>query len=375
MSDVSDSGFVLGSTASFLFRAHLPTGEIVILQPYPDAVSGSAYAVSEQGLVVGQVVLGDRGRACIWNAQGVPRLLLDGLTDDYFSMATDITPDSTAIAGWVAAAFGARIRVFRFDEEGVRLLGEPSGSTGTQYAYAISGDGQTLGGMAMMPHPTRRVRLWGRELPLITTRGVLWHTNGTIRTLSGVNNGFSTDIKALSHNGRVAVGDSEIGDLPALVRVPVLWRDRAVQPLDNREGVALSVDAAGKRVVGVVREGGEPRAFFWTAGRGFELIAQRFQSVVPSGWRLTNAVAISPSGRYIVGMGVNPEGVTDGWVLVLDWQTGDVDENGCVDDADLLRVLFRSGQTGVGLAEDLNDDGVVDDADLLIVLFQLGQGC
>ncbi len=54
---------------------------------------------------------------------------------------------------------------------------------------------------------------------------------------------------------------------------------------------------------------------------------------------------------------------------------GDVDGNGCVDDADLLRVLFAFGQTGSGLPEDVNGDQVVDDADLLIVLFNFGQGC
>ncbi len=52
---------------------------------------------------------------------------------------------------------------------------------------------------------------------------------------------------------------------------------------------------------------------------------------------------------------------------------GDVDGNGCVDDADLLRVLFAFG--GAGGPEDVNGDGAVDDADLLIVLFNFGQGC
>jgi hypothetical protein len=54
---------------------------------------------------------------------------------------------------------------------------------------------------------------------------------------------------------------------------------------------------------------------------------------------------------------------------------GDIDGNGCVDDADLLRVLFAFGQQGADLAADLNGDGIVDDADLLQVLFAFGQGC
>jgi hypothetical protein len=54
---------------------------------------------------------------------------------------------------------------------------------------------------------------------------------------------------------------------------------------------------------------------------------------------------------------------------------GDVDGDGCVDDADFLRVLFAFGQSGSGLAEDVNHDGTVDDADLLMVLSGFGQGC
>jgi hypothetical protein len=54
---------------------------------------------------------------------------------------------------------------------------------------------------------------------------------------------------------------------------------------------------------------------------------------------------------------------------------GDLDGNGCVDDADLLQVLFAFGQQGTDLAADLNGDATVDDADLLQVLFAFGEGC
>jgi hypothetical protein len=55
---------------------------------------------------------------------------------------------------------------------------------------------------------------------------------------------------------------------------------------------------------------------------------------------------------------------------------GDVDDSGCVDDADLLWVLFAFGSTGDDLGRvDVNCDRVVDDADLLQVLFNFGSGC
>jgi hypothetical protein len=55
---------------------------------------------------------------------------------------------------------------------------------------------------------------------------------------------------------------------------------------------------------------------------------------------------------------------------------GDVDGNGCVDDADLLQVLFSFGESGDAcLGADVNRDSLVDDADLLEVLFNFGAGC
>jgi len=53
-----------------------------------------------------------------------------------------------------------------------------------------------------------------------------------------------------------------------------------------------------------------------------------------------------------------------------------VNRDGCVDDADLLQVLFNFGVSNPCIAlEDLNRDGTVDDADLLLVLFNFGSGC
>lgn len=54
--------------------------------------------------------------------------------------------------------------------------------------------------------------------------------------------------------------------------------------------------------------------------------------------------------------------------------TPDTNRDGCVDDADLLAVLFAFGVTGRNRA-DVNCDGVVDGNDLVIVLEAFGNGC
>ncbi len=61
--------------------------------------------------------------------------------------------------------------------------------------------------------------------------------------------------------------------------------------------------------------------------------------------------------------------------LVLATILPDPDGNGCVDDQDLLTVLFAYGQQGAGLDADVTFDGVVDDQDLIRVLFEYGTGC
>jgi len=55
--------------------------------------------------------------------------------------------------------------------------------------------------------------------------------------------------------------------------------------------------------------------------------------------------------------------------------TPDVNSDGCVDDSDLLAVLFTFGQTGNDLPADIDGNGVVEDTDLLSVLFAFGCGC
>jgi aminopeptidase N len=77
-------------------------------------------------------------------------------------------------------------------------------------------------------------------------------------------------------------------------------------------------------------------------------------------------------GALPTGDGV-PGGEANQSFRLLAWN-GDVDGNGCVDDDDLLRVLFAFGNTGA-LPEDTNGDDRVDDTDLLTVLFAFGSGC
>ncbi len=58
--------------------------------------------------------------------------------------------------------------------------------------------------------------------------------------------------------------------------------------------------------------------------------------------------------------------------IISDYHPADVNQDGIVDDADLLQVLFSFGTRRCNQPADVNQDGIVDDADLLQVLFAFG---
>ena len=150
--------------------------------------------------------------------------------------------------------------------------------------------------------------------------------------------------------------------------------------LSGNYSEAFGVSADGSVVVGYSDNAArQSRAFRWTAAGGMEDLNQTYACLLTPGSELWVAYAISPNGRYIVGVGYNAAtGRREAFLLDTRCtpHNGDVDCNGCVDDADLLAVLFAFGNAGSNLGRvDVNCDGTVDDADLLVVLFNFGSGC
>jgi hypothetical protein len=92
----------------------------------------------------------------------------------------------------------------------------------------------------------------------------------------------------------------------------------------------------------------------------------RLVQMTPPGW-----LPIRPAGGE-TQIEVRNSAVRIDFANVL---LGDVNGDQCVDDADLLAILFAFGSEGENLPEDVNLDGIVDDADLLYALFNFGVGC
>ncbi len=92
----------------------------------------------------------------------------------------------------------------------------------------------------------------------------------------------------------------------------------------------------------------------------------RLVQMTPPGW-----LPIRPAGGE-TQIEVRQSAVRIDFANVL---LGDVNGDQCVDDSDLLAILFAFGSEGENLPEDVNMDGIVDDADLLYALFNFGVGC
>jgi probable HAF family extracellular repeat protein len=373
--------------------------------------ASEATAVSADGsVVVGRSFdASNRDRSFRWTAQtGIQDL---GTLGGSQSAAYDLSADGSVIVGW-AHTTQNRVHAFRWENGVMQSLGTFSDGIRSA-AYGVSADGSVVVGWARRSNNTRdRAFRWTASTGLVD-----------IGTLGGQSAG-ADDVSA---DGSVVVGWASAG--ASNPHVAFRWSDGVMQSLGvlHEDGLsgAFGVSPNGTVVVGWAdNESGQQRAFRWTQSTGMQQIGSldgglseayavsdngvivgaatnaqndwlAFRWTEESGMQDLNvvyadllgdsqliaAIDISPDGRYIVGAGYNAATGREE-AFLLDTQpscsshNGDVDNNGCVDDADLLAVLFTFGQSGNNLGRvDVNCDHVADDADLLTVLFNFGQGC
>ncbi|MCW5934212.1 MAG: hypothetical protein KIT45_07940 [Fimbriimonadia bacterium] len=146
---------------------------------------------------------------------------------------------------------------------------------------------------------------------------------------------------------------SDMGFIEILMPSALLMNQRGHLRLRHENGIMTEVDADGFFRSLPLPQVGQPVPDEIPVPADFDLSFR-----VPDGQRLTG-IEMGGGGTA----GETPPTI------------GDTNGDGCVNDLDLLNVLFAFGMTGSGLPEDLNADGRVDDEDLLMVLLGFGNGC
>jgi probable HAF family extracellular repeat protein len=296
----------------------------------PNDNTSAANAISADGsVVVGQVgyfVI----QAARWTSTGVQ------VFGPWSSSARAVSADGSVIVGSVDG------RAARWTGSGYTLIG-PQNSVAT----GVSADGSVVVGY-----------LWGSDLNEYAFR---WTQDDGLVMIGPA----YTRATAVSADGSVVVGSASASGA-------FLWTQGSGIEYIPNGGTPYGISADGSVIVGRGAYG----AYLWTRGFGMLLLETVFENLLGDG-SFDTPSAISANGRYIVGWGaMDAHGYSPaGFLLDIGFLVRtDVDGNGCVDDADLLTVLFAFGSQGASNA-DINQDGIVDDADLLLVLFNFGFGC
>jgi len=235
----------------------------------------------------------------------------------------------------------------------------------------------------------RQAVVWrhtGGRNPDPTPQYFLPYPSNWVRFSGSAASAVSADGRFITGQGSGAV--SIDGDFFARVDGIMVWSWDGQNPssieliglLNGTSSHGISAD--GTIIVGVVSELRQQRAYRWRrAGSNWvsEDLNRVYSDLLRDGSVLQVAHAISPDGRYIAGWGYNASRRRqEAFLLELPCapHLGDINMDGCVNDVDLLQVLFSFGQTGGNLGRvDVNCDNKVDDADLLTVLFSFGVGC
>jgi hypothetical protein len=197
--------------------------------------------------------------------------------------------------------------------------------------------------------------------------GALNNTAGTIAP--GIDDPDQPDLNPLgilTINGNLTLGNN------AVFEVELTGTDNSDPANPQYDRVVISGSNRTVQVNGTLRVKGRD-GYAPATGDTFDILVRSGSS-----WNATGGfrrVEVDPDTLPCVQVEVRY--LSDRAQLVVTRAQGspDINRDGCVDDADLLAVLFAFGQTGSNLAEDINCDEVVDDADLLSVLFAFGSGC
>jgi probable HAF family extracellular repeat protein len=364
---ISDGPTVVGWASSTVFFDHAfrwtPGGGMQDLGTFGGNWS-SAWGISSDGTtIVGEAYQGNNPLAFRWTSStGLQNL---GTLGGNVSVAYDASSNGSVIVGTAQDASGNLI-AFRWSGGTMTPLGTLGGNS--SIAYGVSGSGTVIVGASNDASGTLQAFYWTSS-------------TGMVNLGAALGSPASSAALDVSENGNIVVGWSENTAGVRRARRADLSTMTVINlgHLGGNWAEALATNWDGSIVVGWSRDSSNNlHAFRWTPTGGIEDLNVTYASLLTGGSFLIKAEGISPGGRYIVGQGYNARTGSYESAFLLDTcvsHHGDVDENGCVDDSDLLAVLIAFGSEGELGRVDINCDGIVDDTDLLIVSMNFGTGC
>jgi len=305
-------GAVVGDTVGFGARWNVTNDTIEFLNP-PGAADGAALGVSNDGSVIS--VVGGNSLPYRWTEKTGEQPIAT-IENSYQGLA--ISGDGNIIAGFLG---GAAHQVFRWTAAGSATIVTESDFGVNSYILGVIGmssDGNVVAG---------NVTTGGYQ------RAFRWD-NGNLTLVPVDSATFNYGASALSRDGSVMVGNFLNTDGTQIQGF--LWTPAGVEsigpvitdseppsgPLQDIESLAVS--DGGNIIVGW-REGfsssGNQEAAIWDPTRQWRslqdvLVSQGLGSSL-AGWQLTQANAITPDGRTIAGVGIDPQGNQEPWIAHL----------------------------------------------------------
>ncbi|MCO6043656.1 hypothetical protein NG895_07030 [Aeoliella sp. ICT_H6.2] len=227
--------------------------------------------------------------------------------------ALGVNADGTVVIGDTAGDTPTNLQAFRWTTDtGVVPLGYLPGGNWSR-AGGVAGDGSVVVGFSASPLMLMPDRWEAFRWTEATGMVGLGHLPG---------GGESSRASAISDDGTTIVGYS---DSPS-GRQAMLWTEStAMIGLGDLPGGAFNswardVSADGSIIVGGASTSDGRTAFIWDEFSGMRSLESVLAAanVDFSGWRLTNALAVSDDGRAVAGLGTNPDGHQEAWLVRLD---------------------------------------------------------
>lgn len=339
------------------------------LAPNAAGMNNAAQAVSQSGdVVVGSLALVPPDIQVVayrWRTDEGISLLGDLPGGRIFSAARGVSADGSVIVGYSSSAESyascdSCVEAWKWTvQTGLVRLGDLDGGIRESRAHAVSADGSVIVGFGSNPGGPVAVRWQGDSmiemgfLPLgkgSPTQSQCFGVNrdGTVIVgASGSENGFYEAFRWTPQDGMIGLGDLPGGPF---------------------QSYAYAVSGDGSIVVGAgTAEGGlfgsgESHAFIWDAAHGMRdlKVVLAGLGLIVDGWTLGVARSISADGRTIVGSGINPAGLPEGWIAYLgSGCRADFNGDGFTDTNDFFLFIgaFFSGSV------DFNGDGASDSQD------------